>query len=92
MPGRRFTTDNVVSKAVAEQLQNARLRYCWSQNRLAAALTEAGWPVTANTLRRLEGGPRGRYLTVDELVIIAQVMNADPCDLLRRALDKVQAE
>jgi len=84
---------NTVSDVVGDRVRARRKAYRWKVQKLAELCAQAGRPeLTANALYLLEGGRhkggrRTRQITVDELVVLADVFGCPVEDLLfpRRA-------
>lgn len=71
----------MASLVVGQQVQAQRTAAGWSQSNLAERLGAAlGRSIDQSTIARLEGGKRP--ITVDELVVLAELFDLTPVDLL----------
>lgn len=69
-------------RSLARRLQWERESRGWTYDGLAARLTAAGCPIQASAIYKIEKGDPPRRITVDELVALAQVFEADVQELL----------
>lgn len=82
MAGRAIEIGDV-GKQVATVVAELRKRRGWDQKRLAELVTEAGRPMSASMLGKIEGG--GRRVDVDDLVALAFALEVSPARLLLSA-------
>lgn len=68
---------------LAARIQFERTGRGWSYETLAKQMTDAGCPITASALHRVEKGQPPRRVTVDELVTLASIFDLAVSDLLR---------
>lgn len=80
---------NEHDRLVGLDIQRARRLKGWSQKRLAAEMSAAGYAWRQNTVSLLETGDR--RLTIPELLAIATAMGSDPWDLVGRAISRIGA-
>lgn len=78
MPNRNTTTPTQV---VAQRILEARKRRGWTQDQLAARLTEVGHPVDRAVVAKIETGAR-QSVTVTELFAFAVALDVPPVHLL----------
>lgn len=67
---------NIIGPKVSE----IRNRHGWSQEKLAAKCQMAGWDISRGIVAAIEG--RVRWVGDFELVLLAQVLQVDPNELL----------
>lgn len=94
MPGKR-TSPVAVSLALGVEVYNLRMRRCWTQMQLVDRLRAAGWAIQegeGQTVRRIEKGENNRAITVDELLMLAEVFDVEPAVLLAAAQARVARE
>lgn len=79
-------------EVVGEHIKRVRVGRGWTQGELAARLTHGGWNMSANRVSMLENCARNRRygehtvhvkLTVDKLMLIAEVLEVPYTYLLR---------
>jgi ribosome-binding protein aMBF1 (putative translation factor) len=82
-------TDETLSDAVAARVREARRRRNWLTDDLAARCAELGHPeLTRAVLENIESGRRDkdgrrrRYVTVEELRVLADALGFSPADVL----------
>jgi transcriptional regulator with XRE-family HTH domain len=81
-------TDETTSDVVAARVREARKARGWLAGDLAGICARAGHPeITENVIENIEsgrrkGGRRTRAVTVDELVVLADVLGFSPADVL----------
>jgi transcriptional regulator with XRE-family HTH domain len=77
------------SKVFGRRLREWRAERGLSQTQLAAAVTEAGQPLSKAALLRIENGTR--ELKLDEAIVLAQVLRVPFADLLEPPRDRLVA-
>jgi len=82
-------TDETLSDAVAARVREARRRRNWLTGDLAARCADLGHPeLTRAVLENIESGRRDkdgrrrRYVTVEELRVLADALGFSPADVL----------
>ncbi|TXH08345.1 MAG: XRE family transcriptional regulator [Spirochaetes bacterium] len=83
--GRRAIEAGPTSETVADNLARFRRLRGLTLAELSARMTEVGRPMTGNTLSAIEN--RSRRADVDDLVVLAAVLNVSPASLLMPYLD-----
>lgn len=82
MAGRAIEIGDV-GKQVSTVVAELRKRRGWDQKRLAELVTEAGRPMSASMVGKIEGG--ARRVDVDDLVALAFALEVPPARLLLSA-------
>lgn len=82
MAGRAIEIGDVGTQ-VATAVAELRKRRGWDQKRFAELVTEAGRPMSASMVGKIEGG--GRRVDVDDLVALAFALEVPPARLLLSA-------
>ncbi|MFX0539556.1 helix-turn-helix domain-containing protein [Ornithinimicrobium sp. Y1847] len=67
---------------LAQRIALERRRQEWSYETLARRMTEAGCPINASAIYKIEKGNPPRKITVDELIAFADVFDQEVEDLL----------
>lgn len=75
-----MTTSEPAAAAVAANVRRLREGRRYTLRSLAQALTEAGWPLSADSLNKIEKGTR--RVDVDDLMALAVVLGVHPAALL----------
>lgn len=77
-------TDGAVSRQVADQVRDRRVRRGWTQQRLAEACADAepAIPLSRGTIAKIECGSR-KYVTAGEVAVLAQAFGVSPDALMR---------
>ncbi|SDY15226.1 Helix-turn-helix domain-containing protein [Amycolatopsis xylanica] len=78
--------DTTVTGLVADRVRRLRTAKGWSAQRLADECTQAGLPLTRGTVAKIETGVR-KYLTADEVAVLARVLGVRESELLAGAVD-----
>ena len=79
-----MTQPQTLTALLGQQIAALRREKFSSGQRFADALTKAGWPTSRATIADIESGRR-RFITVDELLAVADVLDVWLPDLLASA-------
>lgn len=75
-------TETSATRQVADSVRGLRSQRRWSARKLAEECARAGSrSLTRGTIAKIESGVR-KYVTADELTVLAQVLQVSPADLL----------
>lgn len=69
-------------RIVAQRILDERERRRWSRERLAAAMADAGCPLHASAIYKIENADPPRRITLNEFLAFAAVFEMDPAELL----------
>jgi len=84
-------TEVSATRQIADRVRDLRSQRRWSARQLAEECDRAGSKsLTRGTIAKIESGVR-KYVTADELAVLAQVLQVSPTDLLRREVRSAQS-
>lgn len=79
--GRTRPEERIVAGRIAQERDRRR----WSRERLAAEMADAGCPIPASAVYKIENSDPPRRITLNEFLAFAAVFDVEPVELLRPA-------